>query len=172
MVNQTNNFQIQEVNTDSQRETFLNLPQKVYQNDPNWVQPLRSSIVKQLAPDNPFTSYGELQQFIAVDEGYGKTLGRIVAAINQRLIEKEGEKIGLFGYFECVENFPIAQALLENTFLSEKTFLNTKITGWNNMITMRAKTKMDHMFVTKQIQNFLRHRWKAENVKLHILITV
>ena len=108
MVNQTSNFQIKAVNTDNQREAFLNLPQKVYQNDPNWVQPLRSSVVKQLASDNPFTSYGELQQFIAVDEVSGETLGRIVAAINQRLIEKEGEKIGLFGYFECVENFPIA----------------------------------------------------------------
>ncbi|NRB06843.1 MAG: hypothetical protein HRU34_05785 [Richelia sp.] len=113
MVNQTSNFQIQEVSTDRQREAFLNVPQKVYQNHQNWVQPLRRSIVKQLAPDNPFTGYGELQQFLAVDEVSGETLGRIVAAMNQRLIEKEGEKIGLFGYFECTENFVVAQALLE-----------------------------------------------------------
>jgi hypothetical protein len=40
-------------------------------------------------------------------------LGRIVAAVNDRLIDREGQKVGLFGYFECVPDFAVAQALLE-----------------------------------------------------------
>ena len=39
-------------------------------------------------------------------------IGRIVAAVNQRLIDREGQAIGLFGYFECIENFAVAEALL------------------------------------------------------------
>ncbi|MBC6419769.1 MAG: hypothetical protein GDA44_13895 [Prochloron sp. SP5CPC1] len=104
-------FQIKPIISAEERETFLNLPALVYQKDPNWVPPLRSSIKKQLAPDNPFTQYGESQPFIAVSST-GEPLGRIVAAVNKRLIEKENQQVGLFGYFECVQDFEVAQALL------------------------------------------------------------
>ncbi len=106
-------FIIKPVTNAEEAEMFLNVPLKVYQKDSNWVQPLRSSIAKQLAPDNTFFQYGECQQFIAVSESSGEPLGRVVAAINKRLIERENQQIGLFGYFECVDNFEIAKGLLD-----------------------------------------------------------
>jgi GNAT superfamily N-acetyltransferase len=106
-------FQIKPVTNAEETEMFLNVPIKVYQNDPNWVQPLRSSIAKQLSPENTFFQYGECQQFIAVSETSGEPLGRVVAAINKRLIERENQPIGLFGYFECVEDFEVAKGLLD-----------------------------------------------------------
>jgi hypothetical protein len=108
-----NEFEIKAVSTDSDRQIFLDTPAKVYKNDSNWVPPIRSSIAKQLASENPFLAYGQFQQFIAVSKDSGEPLGRIVAAINQRLIEREGQNIGLFGYFECVDNLEVAQELLE-----------------------------------------------------------
>ena len=107
------NFQIKAVTTATEREIFLDLPIKIYKNDPNWVQPLRSSIVKQLAPDNHFLTYGQFQQFLAISNSNQQPLGRIIAAINHRLIEKENQQVGLFGYFECVEDFAVAKALLD-----------------------------------------------------------
>ncbi|MGK7902013.1 MAG: hypothetical protein AB4352_11470 [Hormoscilla sp.] len=104
-------FTIQAVTTPADRELFLDVPVRVYKNDPNWVPPLRSAIAKQLSETNPFFEYGQLQQFIALSGG--QPLGRIVAAINLRLIEREGKQVGLFGFFECVEDFNIASALLE-----------------------------------------------------------
>lgn len=104
-------FQVLPVTTLTEQELFLDVPAKVYQGDQNWVPPLRSSIAKQLDPNNPFRQYGILQPFIAL-EGT-KPVGRIVAAVNHRLIEREGQKIGLFGYFECVEDFEIAKALID-----------------------------------------------------------
>jgi len=106
--------EIQVVTTPAQSELFLDVPARVYANDPNWVPPLRSDIAKQFAPSNPFCGYGTLQQFIAVERGSNnpQALGRIVAAVNQRLIEREGTNVGLFGFFECVPDFAIAQALL------------------------------------------------------------
>lgn len=104
---------IKSVTTAQDWQIFLDIPLKIYQNDPNWVQPLRSGIQKQLAPDSQFKEYGEFQAFIAVREDTGEGLGRIVAAVNRRLIEREQEQIGLFGYFECIEDFKVAKALFD-----------------------------------------------------------
>lgn len=112
MNNQDTTIQIRPVATAADREIFLDVPTRVYSHDPNWVPPLRSNIAKQFAPSNPFFQYGELQQFIAISTD-NQPLGRIVAAINRRLNEKEGKNIGIFGFFECLENFQVAQALLE-----------------------------------------------------------
>ncbi|NER38304.1 MAG: hypothetical protein F6J93_30845 [Oscillatoria sp. SIO1A7] len=103
---------IKPVITAAGREAFLNVPALVYKDDPHWVAPLRSSIAKELEPNNPFCQYGEFQQFTAISST-GETLGRIVAAINRRLIEREGKPVGLFGYFESIEDFEVARALLE-----------------------------------------------------------
>jgi hypothetical protein len=100
---------IRAVSTAADLELFLDVPQHVYTNDPHWVPPLRSAIATQLSPTNPFRTYGTLQAFIAVVQD--KPIGRIVASVNQRLIEREGEPIGLFGYFECIPDLDLAKAL-------------------------------------------------------------
>jgi hypothetical protein len=105
-------FQILPVTSSQQQELFLDVPNIVYAKDPNWVAPLRSTIAKQLSDKNTFLSYGKFQQFIAVSSD-NKPVGRVVAAVNQRLIDKEKEQIGLIGYFECINNFEIAKALLD-----------------------------------------------------------
>jgi GNAT superfamily N-acetyltransferase len=105
-------FEIRAVETALDRHRFLKVPQRVYADDPRWVPPLDSSIAKQFAADNPFFQYGKLQQFIAVTES-GEAVGRVVAAVNQRLIDREEQNIGLFGFFECIQDLAIAQALLQ-----------------------------------------------------------
>lgn len=115
-------IQIIPVTTTVEQEWFLDVPAIVYAGDPNWVPPLRSSIAKQFAPKNPFFQSGRLQQFVAVrgeasgersQKAHPSLLGRIVAAVNDRLIEREGQNVGLFGYFECVPDFAVAKALLD-----------------------------------------------------------
>jgi GNAT superfamily N-acetyltransferase len=131
-------FQIRAVETPADRELFLDIPKRVYADDPYWVEPLRSSVAKNFAPDNPFLEYGSLQQFIAVEQTETRQeigVGRIVAAINQRLIDREGEAIGLFGFFECIEQLAIAQALFRaaEQWLRERGI--TKIRGPINLST-------------------------------------
>lgn len=115
MPSQTATFQIRAVATPADQALFLDVPTRVYANDPRWVPPLRSSVAKQLEPSNPFLQYGKFQPFIAVAEGKQglEAVGRVVAAVNQRLIDREGQPIGLFGFFECVDDFAIAQGLLD-----------------------------------------------------------
>lgn len=112
---QTATFQIRPVTTPVDQALFLDVPARVYADDPRWVPPLRSSVAKQLEPSNPFLQYGSFQPFIAVVEGKegSEAVGRVVAAVNQRLIDREGQPIGLFGFFECINDFAIAQALLD-----------------------------------------------------------
>lgn len=105
-------FAIAPVTTPEQMEQFLDVPARVYANDPNWVPPLRSSVAKKFAPDNPFFQYGRLQAFVALDSD-SQPVGRIVAAVNDRLVEAEGKPVGLFGFFECIDDFDIANGLLE-----------------------------------------------------------
>lgn len=114
MLTQSINFQVRAVTTPKEHELFLDLPAKIYAGEPCWIPPIRSSIAKEFTSDYPFSQYGKLQQFIALspDVDHPQPLGRIVAAVNQRLIEREGDNIGLFGYFECVPDFDVAQALL------------------------------------------------------------
>ncbi|NET37041.1 MAG: hypothetical protein F6K19_34290 [Cyanothece sp. SIO1E1] len=106
---------IRPVKTSAELELFLDVPARVYADDPNWVPPLRSSVARYFAPDHPFLQYGELQAFIALSEAThaAKPVGRIVAAINRRLIESEGQNIGIFGFFECIPDFSVTLALLE-----------------------------------------------------------
>ena len=115
MSNKVTTFDIRPVTTPADNEMFLDVPHRVYLNDRHWVPPIRSSIAKYFLPTNTFLEYGKLQQFIALSQevkGSG-AVGRIVAAVNQRLLDREGEKIGLFGFFECIQDFTIAQALLD-----------------------------------------------------------
>jgi hypothetical protein len=104
-------FQVIPVTNAAEQTLFLKVPDIVYANDPNWVAPLRSDVAKKFEPGNPFFQYGRLQQFIAVRNQ--KAIGRIVAAVNDRLVERENTAIGIFGFFECVKEFEVAQALLK-----------------------------------------------------------
>lgn len=115
MVISQTKFEIRAVTTKAENEMFLDVPVKVYAKDPYWVSPIRSSVAKQFTSANTFLEYGKLQQFIAISQESEKpqAVGRIVAAVNQRLIEREEQNIGLFGFFECVDDFTIAQALLD-----------------------------------------------------------
>ncbi len=90
---------------------FLDLPAMIHRGDPNWVPPLRREIAAQLSPESSFLNYGTFQAFLA--RRRGRTIGRIVAAINHRLNESENKAIGLFGYFECIDDKAVAQSLLE-----------------------------------------------------------
>ncbi len=109
--------QVIPVTTPAEQDLFLDVPAIVYAGDPHWVAPLRSDSAKLFAPTNPFLQYGQFQAFIAIAANPApgtkpQVYGRVVAAVNQRLVEREGIPIGLFGYFECVNQPAIAQSLL------------------------------------------------------------
>ncbi|GAB4534354.1 MAG: hypothetical protein Fur0020_00890 [Thermodesulfovibrionia bacterium] len=91
---------------------FISLPFKLYANDPNWVSPLIRDIKEQFSQRNPFFRHAEVMPFIA--RANGETVGRIVAIHNEAHINFTGEDAGFFGFFECINDTPVSQLLIEN----------------------------------------------------------
>ncbi|NKB60955.1 MAG: hypothetical protein GKR95_02030 [Gammaproteobacteria bacterium] len=104
-------IQVKAVTNKALMRAFLDLPGRIYGNDKNWVPPIRNGIIQQLAPNSDFKTYGDFQAFIALKGD--DVVGRIVAATNFRLNKKENRNIGLFGYFECVDQQGVSDALFE-----------------------------------------------------------
>jgi len=99
--------------TDSKTEKdFLNLPFKIYKNDPHWVPHLEQDIKNVFDPKkNKFHRHGIIKRWILTEEG--EVLGRIAAFINHKQNKKNKQKIGGIGFFECVNDQRKAHELFE-----------------------------------------------------------
>jgi GNAT superfamily N-acetyltransferase len=93
--------------------TFIELPYRIYKDDPMWVPPLRDEQRGQFdRKRNPLLDHCEWQLFLL--EKDGKYVGRIAAFIDTLAIDFWKEHVGLFGYFECPAEPEGAQLLLES----------------------------------------------------------
>ena len=90
---------------------FIKLPLRLYRGDPNFVPHLISERKRFFSPANPLFEFTEVQYLLARD-GQGKVIGRVTAHINRRHNEFWNEKTGFFGFFECIEQFEAARALM------------------------------------------------------------
>jgi hypothetical protein len=93
-------------------KVFFEFPWTVYKDDPNWVPPLLSTRQKLLDKGkNPSWEYMHGEYFIAWRGD--KPVGIIAAAVNDRHNEFWEEKLGFFGFFECLDDQEAATALLQ-----------------------------------------------------------
>jgi GNAT superfamily N-acetyltransferase len=60
---------------------------------------------------NPFFEHAEAEYFIA--ERDGEVIGRIAAISNRLHNETHGDQVGFFGFFECVDDQAVADALFQ-----------------------------------------------------------
>ncbi|MEM7103465.1 MAG: hypothetical protein AAF502_10070 [Bacteroidota bacterium] len=105
-------IQIRPVTDKKQEKTFIHFPWKIYENDPNWVPPLLMDIKLKLnKKKHPFYEFGEIQLFLAYKGE--KTVGRIAAIQNKRYNEYHNCKTGFFGFFECINDQEVANALFD-----------------------------------------------------------
>lgn len=105
------NFEIVPVRTRREQRQFLALPWQLHRQDPHWVPPLRAQ-QQELAGfrKHPFYENAEAQTFLA--RRGGKPLGRIWAAVNQNYLKQYDQPTGFFGFFECINEPAVAQALV------------------------------------------------------------
>lgn len=90
---------------------FVAFPWDVYANDARWIPPLRTSVARLHSRENRFFSHGEIRNFLALTDD-GRPLGRCSAIINRDLVP-DGVLRGLVGFFEVVERYDVAAALLD-----------------------------------------------------------
>ena len=99
------------VQTREDLRKFINYPYLFYKDDPNWIPPLRIETKAQFnIKTNPLLEHCTYQLFL-LREG-NQIIGRIAAFIDQLAVEFWKEKIGLFGYYECIRDSSASQLLL------------------------------------------------------------
>ena len=106
------NLSIETVSNFKNFKKFYNFPFQLYKDDLFWVSPFWNEIKDFFKKKNPFWTHSECKLFIAKKNN--KVAGRIVAIIDYKFCETVGEKIGYFGFFECVQDFKCAEALLQS----------------------------------------------------------
>ena len=95
-----------------QLKTFIKFPWRIYQNEPNWIPPLILDQLHFFTPGkNPYFSHSIAQLFMAFrgDE----PVGRISAHENNQHIQVHNDAAGFFGFFECIDDQAVANALLD-----------------------------------------------------------
>jgi hypothetical protein len=112
---------ILEVQTQKELKAFIDLPRKLYKNDPEWIAALDEEIESIFDPDkNSFFNHGICKRWLAIDED-GETIGRIAAFINYQKVNGK-ERTGGIGFFECINDKQIAKKL----FCTAKEWLEAK----------------------------------------------
>ena len=102
-------------------KNFINLPWKIYAHYPKWVPPLKKDVRRMLDPRrHPFWEFSERRLFLA--RRGSKTVGRIAGIIDRHYNEYHGEKMGIWGFFECIDDSAVAAAL----FSAAETWVRQK----------------------------------------------
>jgi hypothetical protein len=110
----------------SELKDFIDLPWKIYAEYPNWVPPLKKEVRRMLDPRrHPFWEFSERILFLA--RRGSEKVGRIAGIVDRHYNECHGEKMGIWGFFECTDDATVAATLLSavETWVRQKgmTFL-------------------------------------------------
>ncbi|MDZ4673634.1 MAG: hypothetical protein SGI84_04205, partial [Gemmatimonadota bacterium] len=99
------------VSSTRDRRRFIDLPYRLHAADTLWVPPLRRDVHALLDRQrNPFFEHASAEYFLA--ERGGAVVGRIAAIQNQLHNETHHDQVGFFGFFECIDDQSVADALL------------------------------------------------------------
>ena len=105
-------MEITQVKTPRELRSFIDLPYRLYKDDPLWVPPLKDEQRGQFDPiRNPLLEHCEYALFLLWENN--KAIGRVAAFIDKLAVEAWGEPVGLFGYYECSPDFAATRILLD-----------------------------------------------------------
>ena len=106
------NIQIRPVQTAREVRQFLTFPWRIYHNDPLWVPPLLPERRKQIDPKRgAFFKRGEAEFFIAWRDK--KPVGAICVAEDKGTNAQRHTNDCMFGFFEYIEDYLVAETLLD-----------------------------------------------------------
>jgi hypothetical protein len=91
---------------------FIKCEWNFYKDDKYWVPPLILDRAKTLdTKKNPFFKHSVIQLFIA--ERNGEIVGRIAPLINSNHNKTHNDRVGFFGFFECIDDQEVANKLFD-----------------------------------------------------------
>lgn len=102
--------EVRPVETRHDLNAFIELPWRLYRNQPHWVPPLLLDLKQQLDREkNPWFEHSRAEYFVAWRDG--EPVGRITAQVDDNFNEFQGNDWGLFGFFESIDDQSVADAL-------------------------------------------------------------
>ncbi len=104
--------EIRPVTTAASRKAFVDLAWTLYANDPNWVPPLKDEVLGLIGgiKTNPWFEHGRAAFWMAWRDG--QPVGRISAQVDDLVLKHMGAGIGQWGFFDCIDDKAVADALL------------------------------------------------------------
>jgi GNAT superfamily N-acetyltransferase len=103
---------IREIPRGASMKPFIDLSWKINAADPQWVPPLRMALEPVLDRDkHPFHQHADVAYFLA--ERGTEVVGRVAACVNHQYNQYHDDRLGFFGFFECVDDAGVAGALLD-----------------------------------------------------------
>jgi hypothetical protein len=107
-------MKIQEVTTAQQAKEFLELPVRLYKNEPHWIRPLDKDVESVFDPEkNKTFRHGKCIRWILLNDQQ-QTIGRVAAFVNQKTVQKGNDQpTGGMGFFECIEDQQAAFMLFD-----------------------------------------------------------
>ena len=105
-------IKIKPVITKADRKIFIKLIWDIYKDDPRWVPPIIMERMAAIDPNkNPYFEHAEVKLWIAYKDG--NPVGRISAQIDELVSINHGINTGHYGYFDCINNKEVANALFD-----------------------------------------------------------
>jgi hypothetical protein len=103
-----------EVKTAQHIGEFIQLPIKLYANEPNWIRPVDADVENVFTPKkNKLFAHGECIRWILQNDK-GETIGRVAAFIDQKTVNKGNDQpTGGMGFFECIHDQKAAFILFD-----------------------------------------------------------
>ena len=103
---------VKRVTNEVDKMKFIKFPWKIYKNNPNWVPPLIFDVINNLdTKKNPFYTHSKIELFLAYREG--EICGRIGSMVNDNHNKFHEDKVGFFGFYECINDKEISKALFD-----------------------------------------------------------
>ena len=101
-----------DITSKKQKKQFIMFEWEIYRGNSSWVPPLIIDRMAQFNLEkNPFFKHSEVQPFMAYKDNI--PVGRIAAILNNNHNKAHKEKTGFFGFFECINDNEVANALLD-----------------------------------------------------------
>ncbi len=108
-------MEIVEVKSKQEIKEFLELPVRLYRDEPCWIRPLDKDI--ELVFDenkNKTFKYGECTRWVVRNQG--QVVGRIAAFVNKKTANKDNDQpTGGVGFFECIDDQQVANLLFDTS---------------------------------------------------------
>ena len=121
------NLTIVPVSGKSMLKQFIRFPLDLYKGCDKWVPAFEDDEFKSLGDQNPSLSFCERELYLAKRDN--KIVGRIAAIINHNANKKWNENTVRFGWFDVIDDFEVAQALVNTVIEWGKKRGATKIKG-------------------------------------------